>query len=210
MSAESVLNRIKDQRFIAILRGNYPADGIDRIAEILRENEVHTLEITLNTSDALGSIARLRQRFGDTLLVGAGTVRTVNQWHAAIDAGAEFTVAPAFDPGIVVEALQGGRLHLPGVVTPTEAEIAFRSGCKALKLFPADVIGGPAFLKALRAPLDDIDFIPTGGISAANVADWFKAGATAVGLGSWLVGVNNSLDEIAARAQALHTSIREA
>ncbi len=144
------------------------------------------------------------------MIIGAGTVRTAAQFDEAIAAGAQFTVAPNFDPATVARALQADVLHLPGVFTPTEAQTAFAAGCKMLKLFPSDVVG-PQYLKAMRAPLDDILFVPTGGITPDNVGDYIRAGAAAVGLGSALVtGPNQSMDDLAARAGKLRSAWQEA
>jgi Entner-Doudoroff aldolase len=120
-----------------------------------------------------------------------------------MDAGATFTVAPNFDPETVAAALAHDFLHVPGVFTATEAETAVRAGCRLLKLFPSAMFG-PAYLKALRAPLDDIRFVPTGGISAENIGDYRRAGAFACGIGSALVSKpGQSMVELAHRARAL-------
>jgi 2-dehydro-3-deoxyphosphogluconate aldolase/(4S)-4-hydroxy-2-oxoglutarate aldolase len=120
------------------------------------------------------------------MLIGAGTVRTLEEVNAALDAGAQFLVSPNFDPASVARSREAGVLHLPGVFTASEAQAAYAAGCQMVKLFPADALG-PRYLKALRAPLNDIDFVPTGGIEAANIADFVRAGAVAFGVGSSLV-----------------------
>jgi 2-dehydro-3-deoxyphosphogluconate aldolase/(4S)-4-hydroxy-2-oxoglutarate aldolase len=140
------------------------------------------------------------------MLIGAGTVRYGTQVQPALDAGAQFLVSPNFDPDTVARARMAGLLHLPGIFTPSEAQTAFTAGCTVLKLFPADTVG-PAYLKALRAPLDDIEFVPTGGINLENIAAYRRAGAVAVGLGSQLVaGRQQASDELTARAKALRAA----
>jgi len=164
------------------------------------------MEITLNSSNALDTIAKLRERAGENMLVGAGTVRTVEQASAALEAGAQFTVAPGFNPAVVAHTQAKDILHLPGVFTPTEVETAFAAGCRILKLFPSGVIG-PAYLKALRAPLDDVEFVPTGNISVDNIAQYVQAGAVAVGIGSSLIsGPEASMAEIITKARALQAA----
>ena len=206
MKMDSALEKIGEQGVIAIVRGQYTMEQIVAIAETLAGVGLNILEITLNTTDALAAIERLNREFADTLCVGAGTVRTAEQLNQAINAGAQFTVAPNFDRESVARALERDFLHVPGVFTATEAETAVQFGCRLLKLFPSAMFG-PAYLKALLAPLDDIRFVPTGGISAANIGDYRKAGAFACGIGSALVAKpGQSMSELAARGQALRTA----
>lgn len=207
MSIIKSSERLKRGKYIAIIRGTYTQDEMDIIAETLVQASITSLEITLTTPSALAFIERLRKKFGDEALVGAGTVRTKEQVQQAIDAGAQFTVSPSFDLDSVKLAQQNDILHLPGVATPTEAQTAFIAGCKLLKLFPADLLGGPAYLKAIRAPLNDIDFAPSGGITADNVKAYQQAGAVALGFGSWLVPASNwSQENIKKRAHEIHVA----
>jgi 2-dehydro-3-deoxyphosphogluconate aldolase/(4S)-4-hydroxy-2-oxoglutarate aldolase len=197
------INHIKQDGLIAIVRGEFTVAQVLAIGETLAAAAITVLEITLNTRDALTAIEQLRGRFANTLLIGAGTVRTAAQWHDARNAGAQFTVAPNLDMGTVAAAHQYNFLHLPGVFTPTEAETAFRAGCQVVKLFPCDAMG-PKYLKALRAPLDDIAFVPTGGITTDNIAAYRRAGALACGIGSALVThPGQPLDELRQRGEAL-------
>jgi 2-dehydro-3-deoxyphosphogluconate aldolase/(4S)-4-hydroxy-2-oxoglutarate aldolase len=204
------LQQIESQGVIAIVRGQYSLDQLLAIGETLAGAGVHILEITLNTSNVLAAIEQLRLRYDDAILVGAGTVRTAAQLQEAMNAGARFSVAPNFDAEAVALAQANNFLHLPGVFTATEAETAVRAGCRLLKLFPSDMLG-PRYLKALRAPLDDIQFVPTGGISAANIGDYRRAGAFACGIGSALVSnPAQSVSELAERARALRRAWDEA
>lgn len=200
---EAVAARVRATGLVAIVRGNFSREQVINIAQVLLDNGVPVMEVTLNTTSALESISQLRKQFGDHMVVGAGTVRTSTQFDQAIAAGAEFTVAPNLDLDTARVALQNDILHLPGVFTPTEAQSAFVAGCRIVKLFPSDIMG-PRYIKAIRAPLDDIGIIPTGGISAENIADYVKAGIVAAGIGSALVtGPTQDLDDLAQRAQAL-------
>ena len=149
------------------------------------------------------AIRQLRTQFGDQMVVGAGTVRTAEQLEEAVAAGAQFTVAPNLDLATVKAAQRHNLLHLPGVFTPTDAQNAFVAGCRMVKLFPSEIVG-PRYIKAIRAPLDDIEIVPTGGISAENVAEYVKAGIVAAGIGSALVtGPNQDLADLANRARTL-------
>ena len=173
------------------------------IGDALLAAPVLVMEVTLNTPGALELIQMLRARFGKNMNIGAGTVRTVEQFDAAAAAGAQFTVAPGLNPAVVAQARKADILHIPGVYTATEADRAHEGGSRLLKLFPAN-IGGPAYLKALRAPLDDIEFVPTGGISPENAAAWAKAGAAALGVGSCLVtGPHQPMADLIERARTL-------
>jgi 2-dehydro-3-deoxyphosphogluconate aldolase / (4S)-4-hydroxy-2-oxoglutarate aldolase len=201
---------LRAEGLVAIVRGNFPAQKLLEIGDALLASPVLIMEVTLNTSGALDGIGLLRERFGDKMLVGAGTVRTVEQFDAAVAAGAQFTVSPNLDLATVERSLAADILHLPGVFTPTEAETAYVAGCKLVKLFPSEVVG-PRYLKALRAPLDDIGFIPTGGITPDNVGEYIRAGAVAVGLGSALItGPDQPMSDLISRARAIRAAWKEA
>jgi 2-dehydro-3-deoxyphosphogluconate aldolase/(4S)-4-hydroxy-2-oxoglutarate aldolase len=201
---------VLDTGLVAIVRGNFPTQKLIEIGDALLASPVLVMEITLNTTGALEGITLLRKRFGDKMLVGAGTVRTVAQFNDAVAAGAQFTVSPNLDIATVEASLAADILHLPGVFTPTEAQQAYVAGCKLVKLFPSDVVG-PRYLKAIRAPLDDIQFIPTGGITPDNVGEYIRAGAAAVGLGGALVtGPDQPTDDLIKRARAIRAAWKEA
>ncbi|MEZ4614587.1 MAG: bifunctional 4-hydroxy-2-oxoglutarate aldolase/2-dehydro-3-deoxy-phosphogluconate aldolase [Caldilineaceae bacterium] len=202
----AVAERIRQTGLVAIVRGNFSREQVIDIAQVLLDNGVPVMEVTLNTTSALESITQLRAQFGDRMVIGAGTVRTAAQFDQALTAGAEFTVAPNLDMETVRVALQNDILHLPGVFTPSEAQNAFVAGCRIVKLFPSDIMG-PRYIKAIRAPLDDIGIVPTGGISADNLGEYIKAGIVAAGIGSALVtGPKQDLDDLAKRAQALRNA----
>ncbi len=203
LGPDLMARRVQNDGIIAIVRGDFPAQKILEIGDALLAAPVLFMEVTLNTPGALELIQMLRARFGENMYVGAGTVRTVDQLDAAVAAGAQFTVAPGFNSAVVTRARKADILHIPGVYTATEAESAFAAGSRLLKLFPAN-IGGPAYLKALRAPLDDVQFVPTGGIGPDNAAAWASAGAAALGVGSSLVtGPHQPMADLIRRARAL-------
>ncbi|MCH2666727.1 MAG: bifunctional 4-hydroxy-2-oxoglutarate aldolase/2-dehydro-3-deoxy-phosphogluconate aldolase [Deinococcales bacterium] len=203
---------IKQHGLIAIIRGDFRASELIDIAEVLIGNGIQAIEITLNTPDALKGITSLREQFQD-VLVGAGTVRTVADAEAAVSAGAEFLVSPNLDLKSLAYSTSQETLHLPGVFTASEADLAYQTGCLMMKLFPSNVLG-PAYLKALRAPLDNIDFVPTGGIDANNLKDYHKVGAAAFGIGAALVkNVRQTPTELSAlsvRARTLTEALRKA
>ena len=208
MNIGIVRQQIKEGGIIAIFRGDYSVERILRMADALLEGNINIMEITLNSSVALQAIPKLRDYFEADMLIGAGTVREISQAQEASDAGAQFLVSPNLDLETLLFAQLKGLLHIPGVFTPTEIQRAFAAGCQMLKLFPMDgLANGVTYLKAIRAPFDNIEFIPTGGISLENIADYAHAGAVAVGLGSKLVGEQGQLlSELTARAQALRNA----
>ncbi len=175
---------IRTEGLVVIVRGGFTLDDITVIADAMLAAPLRLLEITMNTPAVLSAISALRTRFGTNMVIGAGTVRTATQVQAALDAGAQFLVAPNLDPASVALAQKHETLMLPGVFTPTEAQQAAALGCEMVKLFPCP---GPGYLKALRAPLHDLEFIPTGGVDAGNIRTFREAGAVAVGIGSSLV-----------------------
>jgi len=201
--ASDIAQQVRQTGLIAIIRGKFSRDQVIGIAEVLAAQAIPVMEVTLNTTGALESIRYLRDQFGDRLVIGAGTVRTVDQLQEALAAGAQFTVSPNLDLATVKAANHHDILHLPGVFTPTEVQNAFVAGCRMVKLFPSEIVG-PRYIKAIRAPLDDVEIIPTGGISADNIGEYVKAGIVAAGIGSALVtGPNQDLADLAQRAQAL-------
>lgn len=205
-SVETASQHIKQSGIVAIIRGDYSVDDTLRIGEALLTGGVAVMEVTLNTPGALMALPQLRSHFKETMLIGAGTVRDVDQARLALEAGAQFLISPNLDLETVSFTRTKGLLHLPGVFTATEAQTACAAGCRMLKLFPMDV-AGPAYLKAIRAPLNDIDFVPTGGVSLENIAEYARAGAVAVGLGSKLVlNREKSSRDLTARAEALRSA----
>ncbi len=180
-----MMDRIREAGLIAIVRGGFSLEEVLTVGDAMLAAPLPLLEVTLNTTGALNAIEALRIRFGDHMVIGAGTVRDSGQAREAISAGAQFLVAPNLDLPTVKEAHAQDTLMLPGVFTPSEIQQAVLAGCQMVKLFPCL---GTSYLKAVRAPLSDVDFIPTGGIDAGNIGDFRKAGAVAVGIGSSLVG----------------------
>lgn len=202
-SVAETVDWLKREGIIPIVRGDFPAARVLEIGDALLAAPILCMEVTMNTPGATELIGLLRARYGEQMRIGAGTVRTIAQLDAAVDAGAQFTLSPSLVLAVVERAQAVGVLHIPGVFTASEAETAWQTGCPILKLFPAEQ-GGPAYLKALRAPLDDIAFVPTGGVSAQNAAAWRKAGAAALGVGSSLItGPNQSTADLISQARAL-------
>jgi 2-dehydro-3-deoxyphosphogluconate aldolase/(4S)-4-hydroxy-2-oxoglutarate aldolase len=189
---------------VAILRG-HSAEHLDAVLDVLVDAGIRSLEITLTTPDALAAVRRSVARFGSSVAIGAGTVRTVADVSAAVSAGAAYLVSPHTDQVLASRARSLGVAYLPGVFTPTEIVAAMAAGATAVKLFPAR-LGGPRYLRDVREPLPDVPIVPTGGVSAENAAEWFAAGAVAVGVGGSLIGdalEGGDLGALRSRARAL-------
>ncbi|MFJ2950545.1 bifunctional 4-hydroxy-2-oxoglutarate aldolase/2-dehydro-3-deoxy-phosphogluconate aldolase [Streptomyces sp. NPDC087226] len=198
-------------RLVAIVRGT-DADAALRTVLTLADEGVELIEVSLTGTDALSVIARARAALGPGRPLGAGTVLTADDARAAHDAGADFAVTPALGEGVSA-ALELGLPVLAGVFTPTEIVAARSLGATALKLFPAAQAGGPAYVKALRAPFPHEPLVPVGGVDEQAARAYLMAGATAVGVGSPLVGDaadGGSLTALRARAHAFTTAVREA
>ena len=174
---------------VAVARRLEPAD-VPAIAEALVAGGVGAFELTLNEPEdravaAIAAAADHVARGGLSLAVGAGTVMSVASARRAMAAGASFLVAPHLDPEVVAWAVGRGGPMLPGAAPPTEVLAAWRAGAAAVKVFPASSLGA-SFLRELRGPFPDIPLQPTGGISVDNAGEFIRAGAIAVGIGSWL------------------------
>ncbi len=169
-----------DRRVIVVVR--HADDAVaEAIATAAIAGGLRAIEITMTVPSAPALIAKLRATCDDAVLVGAGTVLSAPQLDAVLEAGAEFVVAPGLDRTMLEGCAAADVAFLPGALTPTEVMTARALGLDAIKLFPSDT-GGPAHLRALRSVFTDVAFVPTGGVTRANGADWLDAGAHALGL----------------------------
>jgi len=141
----------------------------------------------MTVPNAIGAIASVAKRFAGKVIVGAGTVTDAQTAKRAIEAGAKFIVSPCLVREVVEAAHQSEIAVLPGALTPTEVFEAFRLGGDMVKVFPAQSVGGAAYLRALRGPYPDIPLVPTGGVTLENIGEMFKAGAAAVGVGTEMI-----------------------
>jgi len=189
-------------RLVAVVRGGDPEAAL-RTVLVLAEEGVELIEVSLTGAEALTVIERARDELGPDRPLGAGTVLSAADAHAVHRAGADFVVTPGLGEGITV-ARELGLPVLAGVLTPTEIIAARGLDVTALKLFPAAEAGGVAYLKALRGPFPDELFVPVGGVDETAARAYLAAGATAVGVGSPLVGDaadGGSLSELRRRAR---------
>lgn len=194
---------------VAILRGG-TGEHVEAVVTTLVEAGVRAVELTTNTPGWREGIARTVERHGSGVAVGVGTVMEPGQVDEAAALGATFAVSPHTDPAIGERAHALGLGWYPGAATPSEIVRAWQLGARAVKVFPAAQLGGPAFLRQVLAPLDFVDVVPTGGIGIDDVRDYLAAGAVAVGLGSPLVGtalVDGDLASLRVRAERLVGSL---
>lgn len=198
-------------RLVAIVRGD-DADAALRTVLTLAEEGLELIEVSLTGKDALRVVERARAALGPDRPLGAGTVLTADDAVAAHRAGADFAVTPGLGEGVVA-ARELGMPVLAGVMTPTDIITARTLGAAALKIFPAAQAGGPAYVKALRGPFPHETLVPVGGVDEAAARAHLAAGATAVGVGSPLIGDaadGGSLDALRARARAFRAAVGEA
>jgi len=181
-----LLALLRERRLLAIVRGQRSASLLDTVLILAREG-VGLIEVSLTSDKALEVILRARAELGPEAVIGAGTVVTARDARDAHAAGAEFIVTPGLGAG-VSEARGQGLPTIVGALTPSEVIAAQAAGADAVKLFPASAIGGPEYLRALRAPFPDVPFIPVGGVDAQSARRYLEFGAVAVGVGSPLIG----------------------
>jgi 2-dehydro-3-deoxyphosphogluconate aldolase/(4S)-4-hydroxy-2-oxoglutarate aldolase len=158
-----------------------------RAVEAIKEGGVSILEITLTVPGALAVIESLSARYSTGVLVGAGTVLDAATARHAMLSGAQFIVSPALDLDMIACCRMYGITVMAGAMTPTEVLQAWKGGADFVKVFPASAVGGAAYIKSLKAPLPQIELVPTGGVSLKTAADFIRAGASALGVGADLV-----------------------
>jgi 2-dehydro-3-deoxyphosphogluconate aldolase / (4S)-4-hydroxy-2-oxoglutarate aldolase len=181
----SPIQRMLDAGVVAIMRAK-SSDQLLDAAEAVREGGVTAIEVTMTTPGALQVIEQAVARYGEHVLFGAGTVLDPESARAAILSGAQFVVAPALNVQTVELCKRYGIPVMPGAFTPTEILTAWQAGADFIKVFPAS-IGGPALIKALKAPLPQVRMVPVGGVDLTTTADFIRAGADLVGVGGELV-----------------------
>ena len=202
MSATELLHQYLDQcPLVAIIRGVTPGDA-EAIGDAIYEAGIRIVEVPLNSPDPLVSIERLAARFGERVLVGAGTVLKAEDVDSVRQAGARLVVSPDTNPSVISAAAAAGLVSTPGFFTPSEGFAAIRAGATALKLFPAEA-ATPVVLKSQLAVLPrDLPILVVGGVKPDNMRPWLDAGAAGFGLGGGLYLPGQSADETLAKARA--------
>jgi 2-dehydro-3-deoxyphosphogluconate aldolase/(4S)-4-hydroxy-2-oxoglutarate aldolase len=185
MSQETHLRQILNCGIVAVVRSPDSRQLVE-VVRALADGGVTVVEITMSVPDALDVVRQVRRELGDRVLLGAGTILDPETGRAALLAGAEYLVAPTLNLDLIRLCRRYSKLVMPGAFTPTEILTAWQAGADIVKVFPAEVLG-PAFFKALRGPLPHLRLMPTGGVDLSTAADFLRAGACCLGLGSQLV-----------------------
>ena len=186
MTKAYVIQTIRDIGIIPVVRAQSAEEAMKAI-DAIREGGISILEITMTVPGAIGVIEQVCARYGSEAVVGAGTVLDGETARACILAGARFVVSPSLNLETIEVCRRYGVAVMPGALTPTEVVQAWTAGADFVKVFPAGAVGGASYIKSLKAPLPQIELVPTGGVSLKTAADFIKAGASALGVGADLV-----------------------
>jgi 2-dehydro-3-deoxyphosphogluconate aldolase / (4S)-4-hydroxy-2-oxoglutarate aldolase len=213
MTIQDAISTIKQVGIVPVIRASNVEEARAAV-EAVSAGGIPIVEITMTVPDAIKVIRSVVEQHGNHVLTGAGTVLTGEQAKACIDAGAQFIVSPGLSMAVLEVARSRGKLAIPGALTPTELMSAVAAGAQLVKIFPCGNVGGPKYLKALRGPFPNLALIPTGGVNASNAADYFAAGAFALGVGADLVDLpalrEGRIDKVTAAARELADAARNA
>lgn len=208
---EKSLKLIRDVGLIPIVR-TPSADDALRAAEAILASGIGIAEITMTVPDALGVMEQVAKKFGDQVLLGAGTIVDAAGCESAISAGAEFIVTPSLEMEVIATAVKRSKPCFPGALTPTEILAAWRAGADMVKVFPCGPVGGAKYIRAIRGPFPHIELVPTGGVNLENAAELIRAGAAAIAVGSELVDLkalrSGNLEAITSTAKKFRDAVR--
>jgi len=213
MTAQDVIARIGEVGIVPVVRAEKFEDA-RRAVDAICAGGIPLVEITMTVPNAPAVIHEVVRQYGERILVGAGTVVSSQQAEACLEAGAEFIVSPGLSLPVLHAARSCGKLAIPGALTPTEVMAAASEGAALVKIFPCGCVGGPRYIKSLRAPFPELALIPTGGVNAANAAEYIAAGAFALGAGADLVDASalrdGNLQKITKTARAMVEAVQRA
>ena len=211
-----VMEDMLASKIISIIRGVDSRHIVDAV-KALQQGGVRFVEVTFNPADeaasrdTLRSIQLLKDQFGEVMHIGAGTVLTPKNVEDSAAAGAEFMISPDMNCQVIQRTKELGLVSMPGALTPTEVQTAWTAGADIVKIFPADCMG-PAYFKALKAPLSHVRLAAVGGVSEKNIAAFLQAGADGFGIGGNLVNADRvnrrAWEEITAAARGFMTLVK--
>ena len=190
MKRDAILSTILEIGIIPVVRTE-TAEGAIRAIDAIYRGGIRVAEITMTVPGALRALEKVADKFGDRIVLGAGTVLDPETARACILAGAEFIVTPNLNPATIEMAKRYSKVITPGALTPTEVVNAWQAGGDVIKVFPCSAVGGAKYIKALRAPFPQIEMIPTGGVDLETIGDFLRAGACAVAVGAELIDGEN-------------------
>lgn len=213
MDKTKIIQTIKETGLMPVVRVDSADDAL-RAVEAVKAGGISVLEITMTVPGAIRAIEEVARRYAGEVVIGAGTVLDAETARACMLAGASFIVSPSLDLATIACCRRYSVACIPGALTPTEIVTAWTAGADVVKVFPAGALGGASYLKSLKAPLPQIELIPTGGVSLKTAADFIKAGAMALGVGADLVDTKALRDGqagvITERARQYVEIVREA
>ncbi len=186
MTAEEVKAQLERVALLPVLRARSTAEA-HALVEAILAGGVTVIEVTMTVPNAIELMHDLKMKYGGKVLLGSGTVTNAAQAEATIKAGAEFVLSPSLHLDVIAKTKELGKVSIPGALTPTEVITAWEAGADYVKVFPCSAMGGASYLKALLAPFPYLKLIPTGGVTLGTAAEFLKAGAKALGVGSDLV-----------------------
>ena len=193
MKRNSILSAIIEIGIVPVVRTD-SADGAIRAIEAVHRGGIRAAEITMTVPGAIRALEKVADKFGDNIVLGAGTVLDPETARACMLAGAQFIVTPSLNLATIEIAKRYSKVITPGALTPTEVVTAWQAGGDVIKVFPCSAVGGAKYIKALRAPFPQIEMIPTGGVNLDTAGDFLKAGACAVAVGAELIDSVNIRD----------------
>ncbi|MEJ7849100.1 MAG: bifunctional 4-hydroxy-2-oxoglutarate aldolase/2-dehydro-3-deoxy-phosphogluconate aldolase [Pyrinomonadaceae bacterium] len=213
MNKTQVIGKIRDTGIVPVIRAR-SEDEARRLIEAIMAGGISIFEVTMTVPNAVSLIRSLVTEFGDKAIIGAGTVLDASAAQDCLAAAAKFVVSPVLDLSVIEVCRQAGTAVFPGALTPTEIFAAWRAGADAVKIFPANAMGGADYLKAIKAPFPQIELMPTGGVTLATIGGYIRAGAIAAGVGSDLADVHairsGETEKITKTALAFINAVREA
>ncbi len=213
MKSSEVVRKIIEIGVVPVVRANSPEEALEAV-DAIKAGGVPILEITMTVPGAVKVIEKVADKFGSDVVVGAGTVLDSETARACILAGATFVVSPALNLGTIELCKRYSVPICPGALTPTEVVTAWQAGADFVKVFPCSAMGGSSYIKGLKAPLPQVELIPTGGVNLNTAADFIKAGSSALGIGADLVDLKairaGEAHIVTERAQQFAQIVRDA
>jgi 2-dehydro-3-deoxyphosphogluconate aldolase/(4S)-4-hydroxy-2-oxoglutarate aldolase len=213
VTPQQILAAIREAGIVPVVRTPTGESAL-RSIEAMHRGGVRAAEVTMTVPGAVRVLEKLADQFGDRIVLGAGTVLDPETARICMLAGAQFFVTPALKLSTIEMAKRYSKVICPGALTPTEVLTAWEAGADVVKVFPANSVGGPKYIKALKGPLPQIEMIPTGGVNLETTGDFLKAGACAVAVGGELVDTklikDNRYDEMETRARQYLQTISRA
>ena len=193
MNHTQILEWIKKVAIIPVIRTSSAATALMAV-EALREGGIECFEITMTVDNAIKAIETVADRYGDEVLLGAGTVLDPETARSCMLAGAQFFVTPSLNTKTIEVARRYSKPIFPGGLTPTEILTAWEAGADGVKVFPCNALGGAKYIKAIKAPFPQVELVPTGGVNLETIGDFLRAGSAAVGVGGELIDSKSIAD----------------